>query len=145
MKLFTIGFTKTTAEFFFNRLIEARVKRIIDVRLKNVSQLSGFAKGKDISYFLNAIGKIEYLHEPLLAPTHQILNSFKKEKGPWSTYEVQFLDLMEERKIDEKLSPDLFDQGCLLCSEDKPHHCHRRLVAEFLNDRWDAKIQIKHL
>lgn len=145
ISLSTIGFTKTTAENFFNRLVTAKVKRVIDVRLNNTSQLSGFAKGKDIAYFLRVIAEIDYLHEPLLAPTEDILTAFKKEKGEWSDYENQFLDLMDIRKIDEKLSPDLFDQGCLLCSEDKPHHCHRRLIAIFLNDRWANKIQVKHL
>ena len=145
IKLFTIGFTKTTAENFFQRLIACNVNRVIDVRLNITSQLSGFAKGKDIGYFLKAIGEIDYLHEPLLAPTSEILNTFKKLNGPWSTYEKQFLGLMDARKIDEKLSPDFFDQGCLLCSEDTPHHCHRRLVAEYLNDRWDTKMEIKHL
>ncbi len=143
--LFTIGFTKTTAEHFFLRLTDSSVRRVIDVRLNNKSQLSGFAKGKDIGYFLRVIGEIDYLHEPLLAPTDEILTAFKKKNGPWSIYEREFLDLMYTRKIDEKLSPDLFDQGCLLCSEDKPHKCHRRLVAEFLNDRWDTEIKIKHL
>ncbi|NQV47534.1 MAG: DUF488 domain-containing protein [Rhodospirillaceae bacterium] len=145
INLFTIGFTKTTAENFFNRLVTADVSRVIDVRLNITSQLSGFAKGRDIAYFLKAIGEIDYLHEPLLAPTDDILTAFKKNKGEWSAYETQFLDLMDKRKIDEKLSPDLFERGCLLCSEDKPHQCHRRLVAEFLNDRWNMDIRVKHL
>lgn len=145
IEIFTIGFTKTTAEDFFERLMRASVRRVIDVRLNNVSQLSGFAKGKDIGYFLRKIGDIDYYHEPLLAPTDEILTAFKKMKGPWSVYERKFLDLMDARKIDEKLSPDFLDDGCLLCSEDKPHHCHRRLVAEYLNDRWDKNITIRHL
>ena len=145
LRLFTIGFTKTTAEKFFERLLSSEVRRVIDVRLNNSSQLAGFAKGRDIGYFLSKIGNIEYLHEPLLAPTPDILDAYKKHKGPWPVYERQFLDLMDVRKIDEKLSRDLFDRSCLLCSEDKPHHCHRRLVAEYLNDRWDTNIQIKHL
>ena len=102
LNIFTIGFTKTTAENFFNRLNASEVKRVIDVRLNNTSQLSGFAKGKDIAYFLKAIGEIDYLHEPLLAPTDEILTAFKKKKGMWSVYERQFLDLMEKRKIDER-------------------------------------------
>ncbi len=145
IRIFTIGFTKTTAENFFNRLAVSKVNRVIDVRLNNTSQLSGFAKGKDIAYFLKTIGEIDYLHEPLLAPTDDILTEFKKMKGEWSVYESRFLDLMDKRKIDERLSPDFFDQGCLLCSEDKPHYCHRRLIAEFLNDRWKVGIQVKHL
>ncbi len=145
ISIFTIGFTKSTAEHFFTRLIQARIERVIDVRLNNTSQLSGFAKGKDMGYFLRAIGDMDYVHEPLLAPTDDILTAFKKNRGPWPVYERQFLDLMDARKIDERLSPDLFHHGCLLCSEDKPHHCHRRLVAEYLNDRWDGGIVVRHL
>ncbi|MCH7692478.1 MAG: DUF488 domain-containing protein [Proteobacteria bacterium] len=145
MNLFTIGFTQTTAKHFFGRLMDAEIKRVLDVRLNNTSQLAGFAKAKDLPYFLNAFGGIDYHHEPLLAPTQDILTAFKKMKGEWSEYEKRFLDLMERRKIDERLDPGLFDQACLLCSEAEPHHCHRRLVAEYLTDRWRQPIIVKHL
>ena len=141
----TIGFTKTTAEHFFQRLLINEVKRVIDVRLNNTSQLAGFAKARDLTYFLNALGGIDYVHEPLLAPTQDILTAYKKLKGDWSDYRVQFMDLMDARKIDQHFSIDYFDNGCLLCSEDKPHHCHRSLVVEFLNDRWDDQLHVKHL
>jgi uncharacterized protein (DUF488 family) len=73
------------------------------------------------------------------------LDEYKKNKGVWEIYQKKFLDLMEKRHIEEKLSSDFFDGGCLLCSEDKPHHCHRRLVAEYLNDRWNSVLTVKHL
>ena len=145
VSLCTIGFTQTTAEDFFNRLLAAEIARVIDVRLNNTSQLSGFAKAKDLAYFLKTLGAMEYVHEPLLAPTQDIFTAFKKMKGDWGTYEQRFLDLMDRRKIDERLSPDLFHNGCLLCSEAKPHHCHRRLVAEYLQERWSTPLQVKHL
>lgn len=145
VNLTTIGFTKTTAENFFTRLAQSSVKRVIDVRLNNVSQLSGFAKAKDISFFLKTLNDIEYIHEPLLAPTQDILTSYKKLKGDWIVYEKSFLDLMDKRKIDERLSPDFFENGCLLCSEHEPHFCHRRLVADFLQDRWAMPIDVTHL
>ena len=143
--LTTIGFTQTTAENFFRRLKAAHVARVIDVRLNNTSQLSGFAKAKDLAYFLKALDEIDYVHEPLLAPTQDILTAFKKMKGDWGVYERKFLDLMDKRKIDERLSPDLFHNGCLLCSEAKPHHCHRRLVAEYLQERWSTPLKVRHL
>lgn len=145
MKLMTIGFTQTTAENFFNRLISADVKRVIDVRLNNSSQLAAFAKAKDLKFFLKEIGQMDYIHEPLLAPTQDILTAFKKMKGDWSEYEKKFLDLMYQRKIETRLDPSFFDHGCLLCSEAKPHYCHRRLVAEYLNENWQEKIFVKHL
>jgi uncharacterized protein (DUF488 family) len=141
----TIGFTQTTAENFFQRLLDAGVKKVIDVRLHNSSQLSGFAKERDLAFFLRKIGGIQYAHEPLLAPTDDILKAFKKEKGDWSAYELRFMKLMEERQIETRLSPQSFDGACLLCSEAEPHHCHRRLVCEYLNDKWTNALDVHHL
>ncbi len=143
MKIFTIGFTKTSAENFFWRLGQSGARKIIDVRLNNVSQLAGFAKRDDLKYFANTICGMEYQHVPKLAPTKDILDAYKKNKGSWEDYELKFLDLMAERKI-EKMHRSALDGACLLCSEDKPHHCHRRLVAEYLKDAW-KEIEIIHL
>lgn len=144
MRVFTIGFTKTTAESFFARLKEAGVRTVVDVRLNNVSQLSGFAKKNDLRYFLKEICGIGYDHRPELAPTQNILDSFKKKNGLWSAYEEQFIQLMEHRRIEHTIPRDLVDNACLLCSEDKPHHCHRRLVVEYLKTKW-GNIDIGHL
>ena len=140
----TIGFTKKTAEEFFEELRVAGTTRVVDVRLNNVSQLAGFAKKQDLAYFLKSICGIDYIHEPLLAPTQEMLDEYKNGGVAWKDYEPRFLDLMDKRKIEDKLSPEILDGGCLLCSEDKPHHCHRRLVAEYLNDRWGG-VEIRHL
>lgn len=141
----TIGFTKTDAEGFFERLLSAGVKKVVDVRLHNTSQLSGFAKADDLGYFLKKIGSIQYVHQPLLAPTDQILKAYKKEKGDWGAYEKVFLALMSERQIEHRLKPEMFDGACLLCSEAKPHHCHRRLICEYLNDKWEGALEVRHL
>jgi uncharacterized protein (DUF488 family) len=142
--LFTIGFTQKTAQQFFELLLTSGVRRVIDTRLNNVSQLAGFSKRDDLAYFLKEIGDIEYVHIPELAPTKDILDAFKKQKGDWQTYESQFIGLMNKRQIEKVLSPDLVDGSCLLCSEAKPHHCHRRLVAEHLNEKW-GNVDIHHL
>ncbi len=144
INLSTIGFTKKTAKEFFELLQKANVKRIIDTRLNNVSQLAGFAKRNDLQYFLKEIANIDYIHILELAPTKEILDDYKKKKGEWSIYEQKFKQLMIERKIEEKLEPQLLQDSCLLCSEAKPHHCHRRLVAEYLRDYW-GNINIHHL
>ena len=144
MRVFTIGFTKKSAETFFGSLINAGVQRLVDVRLKNVSQLAGFAKRDDLRYFTKAICGIDYQHVPDLAPTADILDAYKKHKGDWNLYERQFLDLMRSRRIEEVIPPALLDGGCLLCSEEKPHHCHRRLVAEYLREKW-GDIEIEHI
>jgi uncharacterized protein (DUF488 family) len=141
----TIGFTKTNAEGFFERLMDAGVKKVVDVRLHNTSQLAGFAKADDLSYFLRKLGGIQYSHQPLLAPTDTMLKSFKKEKGDWRVYEDRFLQLMHERKMELRLKPEMLEGACLLCSEATPHHCHRRLVVEYLNDKWGGTLAVKHL
>jgi uncharacterized protein (DUF488 family) len=144
MKIFTIGFTKKSAEAFFTRLKNSGAKRLIDVRLNNVSQLAGFTKKDDLRYFMGVICDMEYVHLPLLAPTQDILDAFKKQKGDWNVYERQFLDLMKERHIEDRVSREMLDGGCLLCSEEKPRRCHRRLVAEYLGEKWD-NVEIVHI
>ncbi|MDJ0620087.1 MAG: DUF488 domain-containing protein [Calothrix sp. MO_192.B10] len=144
VNLFTIGFTKKTAQKFFETLMNSGVKRIIDTRLNNVSQLAGFTKRADLEYFLREIGNIEYVHILDMAPTKEILDAYKKNNGDWETYEKKFLQLMEERQLEKKVSSELLNGGCLLCSEATPHHCHRRLVAEYLYDKL-GNITICHL
>ncbi len=144
MKIFTIGFTKTTAQRFFKTLKASGAKRIVDVRLNNVSQLAGFAKKEDLAFFAKEICGMEYVHVPALAPTKEMLDDYKKHGGDWNAYEAKFLDLMKQRRIEETISRDLVLDGCLLCSEDKPHHCHRRLVAEYLKQHW-GDVNIAHL
>ncbi len=143
--LFTIGFTQTSAQNFFQRLQQAGVKRVFDIRLHNSSQLAGFAKSEDLAFFLKSIGSMGYTHHPLLAPTDDILKAYKKEKGDWNTFQDRFLGLMRERKVEEKYQPEMFDSTCLLCSEATPHHCHRRLLSEYLNSKWGRPIAVKHL
>jgi len=144
MKVFTIGFTQKTAEKFFTKLKNSGAKRVVDVRLNNVSQLAGFAKKQDLQYFLKQICGMEYLHLPELAPTQEMLDEYKKQKGDWSLYERRFLDLMRQRKIEKSVPREAIADGCLLCSEDKPHHCHRRIVAEYLKEHW-GDVEIQHL
>ncbi|RWG01076.1 DUF488 domain-containing protein [Mesorhizobium sp.] len=141
----TIGFTKSNAEDFFERLLNAGVKKVVDVRLHNTSQLAGFAKADDLAYFLKKIGGIQYVHQPLLAPTDNMLKAYKKDKGDWSVYQGRFLQLMEERRIEERLKPEMLEGACLLCSEATPHHCHRRLVCEYLNEKWGSPLKVRHL
>ena len=132
MQLFTIGFTKKTAEHFFNLLAEASVKRVVDIRLNNVSQLAGFAKQDDLRFFLKTIHGIDYIHISELAPTKEIMDDFKKKKVDWATYKKRFTQLISRRNTADHLKGKLFDKDCLLCSEAKAEYCHRRLVAEFL-------------
>lgn len=144
IRIFTIGFTRKTAAEFFGALQQAGVRRVVDVRLHNSSQLSGFSKREDLEYFLRTIAGIDYVHLPELAPTDEMLADYKKRRGSWDEYARRFLDLMAARKIEQTIAPELIDGGCLLCSEDKPHQCHRRLVAEYLQQHWSG-VDTRHL
>lgn len=144
MKVFTVGFTKKNAEQFFSRLKQAGVSRVIDTRLNNVSQLAGFTKKEDLRFFLKEVAGIDYVHMPLLAPSKEILDAYKKNGGDWDTYERKFIELVSSRHIETTLDKEILDDACLLCSEATPHHCHRRLVAEYLRDKW-GNLEIQHL
>ena len=144
MKIFTIGFTRKSAEQFFTRLKQPGLERIVDARLNNVSQLAGFTKKDDLRFFLREICHIDYVHLPELAPTKDILDAYRKNGGDWQTYERQFLELMVKRRVEKTIDKKLIAGGCLLCSETTPEHCHRRLVAEYLHEKW-GDVDIQHL
>jgi len=144
MRIFTIGFTKKTAEEFFTRLSSAGVRRLIDVRLNNVSQLAGFSKRDDLRYFLKTICDIEYVHLPEFAPTQEMLDDYRKANHDWEAYATRFLALIAERNVENTVDREIFRDSCLLCSEAEADHCHRRLAAEYLRDRW-GNVKIVHL
>ncbi|PTS78424.1 hypothetical protein DBR07_07560 [Aeromonas sp. HMWF036] len=145
MNIYTIGFTQKSAEDFFTLIASNNIKRIVDVRVNNTSQLSGFAKRDDLLFFLSRLTQAEYVHLPELAPTKELLATYQKKKLSWTQYEEEFLNLMARRNIEKNIKiNDLYD-GCLLCSEHKPHQCHRRLVLEYLAKYSETNFQIKHL
>ncbi len=145
MEIYTIGFTQTTAEHFFDRLKAAGVLRLLDVRLNNSSQLAGFAKARDLPFFLGELIGARYEHDARLAPTQELLNEYKKGKGAWSAYEQSFKQLMSSRKIEHALSAKDFETPtALLCSEATAENCHRRLVCEYLAGHW-PDVQPVHL
>lgn len=144
IKLFTIGFTGKSAENFFELLLENKVEKIVDTRVNNVSQLSGFAKGSDLKFFSNKIASISYEHKIDLAPTKELLSKYREKKLSWQDYEIEYLNLLDIRKIAQKVNIDELHQNCLLCSEHTPEKCHRRLLAEYLKHVRND-IEIIHL
>jgi uncharacterized protein (DUF488 family) len=144
MRICIIGFTHKNAEEFFRRLKNSGIKRVVDVRLNNISQLAGYSKRDDLKFFFKSILDIDYVHSPILAPTQDILDEYKKNKGDWKVYERKFLALIHHRRVENQIPRELIAEGCLLCSEDKAHFCHRRLVAEYLDEKW-GDIKIEHL
>lgn len=144
MNLYTIGFTKKSAEDFFSILIKNSVSRIIDTRLNNKSQLAGFSKEEDLKYFLKKISNIDYVYMPQWAPTDEILNGYRKKLISWEEYEKKYTDVLKARNILENLDLTILENACLLCSEEKPEYCHRRLLAEYLA-KHNNNIKIIHL
>ena len=144
IRLFTIGFAGKSAQQFFEALQRAGVKRLVDIRLNNVSQLAGFTKKRDLEYFLRVIADIDYIHECDLAPTTDILDGYKKKNITWDEYERRFNELLQQRQPAQHMTRRQFDEACLLCSEPEPQHCHRRLVAEHLLREW-GHVEIQHL
>lgn len=146
MAVHTAGFAQWPAEQFFQRLELAEIDRLIDVRLRPGSQLAGFAKQRDLSYFVRRILGAEYVHEPLLAPNEQILDGYRKGSLTWTEYENAFLQLMQQREIESTVSRTMFGGSpLLLCSEHSPEHCHRRLVCEYLSRHWNEMLEVVHI
>jgi uncharacterized protein (DUF488 family) len=145
MEIYSIGFTQKSASEFFGILKAHGIERLLDVRLNNTSQLAGFAKQADLAYFLREICGADYEHEPLLAPTADILDAYKKHKGDWGVYTEAYLNLIRSRKVESVLAKESFQKRTvLLCSEATAEHCHRRLALEYLRERW-SDIVIHHL
>ena len=144
MKVFTIGFTKISAARFFELLRESGAERVVDVRLNNVSQLAGFSKKPDLQFFLREICGMDYVHLPTLAPSKEVFDGLKKHHKNWDRYEREFMALMQERRIEETTPKEALSNACLLCTEDSPDHCHRRLVLEYLQRHW-GEMDVVHL
>lgn len=147
MTIYTIGFTKKTAEKFFEALRSSGAKHLLDIRLSNNSQLTGFTKRNDLPYFLKRLVNMEYHEVPILAPEESILKEYRKT-GDWAIYEHRYLELIRQRHVEKHIASVLFEEGVvLLCSEAEPTHCHRRLAAEYLIQIMPikAKAEIIHL
>ena len=145
MEIYTIGFTKKSAAEFFTALRRAGIRRLIDVRLNNTSQLAAFAKRDDLHFFLRELCDADYHHEPTLAPTEEILDAYKKKQIAWEEYETRYVDLLIERAAETAVDRRLFDvPAVLLCSESSPERCHRRLAAEYLAGKWE-NVKVVHL
>lgn len=144
MNIYTIGFTKSSAEHFFSRLIKSNIEVVLDVRINNTSQLAGFSKYPDIEYFLKSIANIQYMNDINFAPTESILKDYKNKDISWDDYEKRFAVLMDERNIEEYIKKNydiaLKKNVCLLCSEYKANKCHRRLIAEYFNKAFGNNI-----
>ena len=145
IQLYTIGFTRKTAEEFFGLLQTNGVQVVVDVRLKRDSQLSGFAKGRDLPYFLKNLIDCDYCQNESMAPTPELLKRYRQDKS-WAQYEADFNRLLYDRQLIVQLDRGWWAKNatCLLCSEHEPDHCHRRLIAEYMMAHW-PEVEIHHL
>jgi uncharacterized protein (DUF488 family) len=145
VRLYTIGFTKKSAERFFGLLREHGVERLVDIRLHPSGQLAGFTKQADLRYFLANLVACDYRHLPDLAPSEEILSDYRTDHD-WDRYVVRFEALMDERDVPDSLDQRILREKtcCLLCSEATPERCHRRLVAERLARAW-PDVDVVHL
>lgn len=143
--LYTIGFTKKSAEHFFDLLKDNDVKQLVDVRISNSSQLAGFAKGKDLEFFVKEICHIPYKHIVDFAPSKELLERWHKQEVTWDEYEKVYIRLLKDRDILRNYGTKAFDKSCFLCSEDTPEQCHRRLLAEYYKEHSIEQVKIIHL
>ena len=144
IRLYTIGFTGKPAEKFFNLLRDAKVRKLVDTRINNVSQLAAFAKFPDLEFFAKEIGNISYEHNIDFAPSKELLSRYRCKKISWEEYEIEYLNLLDLRKIASKTNIENLHENCFLCSEHTPDKCHRRLLAEYLQ-HVKNDIEIIHL
>jgi uncharacterized protein (DUF488 family) len=144
MTLFTIGAGKKAAAEFFPLLQKNGVRRVIDVRLNNTSQLAGFTKKADLAYFLKAIAGIDYIHMPEFAPTEELMDGYKAGKIAWAEYAAEYARILADRGALTGAAAKFFDGACLLCSEPAARQCHRRLLAEALAARLPG-LEVVHL
>jgi len=115
--------------------------------LNNQSQLAGFTRRSNLPFFLKELCDADYVHVPLLAPTKEILDAYRKDKGSWQEYTDSYLQLLADRKAEERFDYDLISvPAVFLCSEPSAERCHRRLAVEYLlQHRSDMKMRIVHL
>lgn len=144
-EIFTIGFTQKSAERFFELLAKNSIRRLVDTRLNNTGQLSGFAKKDDLEYFCKTILSTEYIHWTESAPEEATLKAYKKKEISWADYADEYLAMLERRKVENSISLISSGNACLLCSEAKPHHCHRSILAEYLNRKSGGSYSVRHL
>lgn len=145
LKLFTIGFTQKSAEYFFELLAKKSVKKLIDTRLNNTGQLAGFSKRDDLKYFCRTILSTEYVHWQESAPEEIMLKAYKNKQISWTDYSVEYLAMLERRKVENSIGLVSSGDACLLCSEAKPHHCHRSILADYLNKKNGGTMTVQHL
>jgi uncharacterized protein YeaO (DUF488 family) len=144
MKLFTIGFTGKSAEKFFGLLETSKASKLIDIRINRTSQLAGFAKEQDLKFFLPKLIGMDYVIREDLAPTKELLASYRNKEINWDEFADKYSELLKQRGVIDSLNSELFDNAVLLCSENEPEKCHRSLLANLINKKF-PNFQVTNL
>jgi uncharacterized protein (DUF488 family) len=144
VKLYTIGYTQKPLRRAIHLLRDAEVDAVIDVRLRNSSQLAGWAKRDDLAFILETFG-IGYQHQTNVAPSDELLDTYRRDHD-WDRYVEGYHALLEARGVLDEFEAVLgqYQRPCLLCSEAKADRCHRRLLAELLGARL-PDLSVVHL
>ncbi len=144
MKVFTIGFSRKNTEQFFTRLREPGLLRVVDIRLYNKGPSAGFTNRNDLPFLLRQVNQMDYVHRLDMAPNEALMDDQRTNGVDYLKYKKEFRELLTDRRIETNVPKELIDGGCLLCSEPSAEFCHRRLVAEYLKEKW-GDLEIIHL
>jgi len=136
--LYTIGFTGKSAQRFFTLLGDSNAARLIDIRINRTSQLAGFAKEQDLNFLIPQLTSMEYVVREDLAPTKDLLASYRKKEISWNQFAENYECLLRDRARHNSLSREYFSNSVLLCSENEPEQCHRTLLANVLSERFPS-------
>jgi uncharacterized protein (DUF488 family) len=147
IKIYTIGFTQKSAKHFFDTLYDNGIEMMIDIRINNISQLAGFAKGDDLEYFLDKIYGIKYVYRSVFAPTKELLKDYRDKVISWDEYIIIYNRMLDERNSCKNFLKDYanYNKVCLLCSEATAEKCHRRLLADRINQIFPTETEVIHL
>jgi uncharacterized protein (DUF488 family) len=140
-KLFTIGYEQTPAKSVLDELERAGVKLLVDVRAVASSRRPGFSKSqlaagldeRGISYVhLRGLGTPKEGRLAARAGQYEILQKIyaKHLKTPQAKEELDELSALVKKS----------GPVCILCYERDHLHCHRRWIAEIIEDRDGVKI-----
>lgn len=140
LKIYTIGTNGKNKEIFAEILNAVDVNTVIDVRLWRQSRFVPWTSGTNLQRMLGD----KYKYIPELTPTLDLLTKIKNGTINWAEYEQIFNDILKKRRIENLFTPDTINKVCFLCAEKTAENCHRRLVAEYLQQHF-PDIEIVHL
>jgi uncharacterized protein (DUF488 family) len=140
--LFTIGYEQAKSDAVLGELGAAKVELLVDVRAVAASRRPGFSK-RQLAAGLDEQG-IGYLHlRALGTPKEGRLAARSGDlKALFRIFEKHLKTPEAKAEMDELTA--IVKSGrrvCLLCYERDVAHCHRRRVAELVQERVGAKVE----